>query len=479
MSSKSESLHTSGENRLRANSLGLPQALVMSIATMAPIAAIFFNTIPASGAAGAAMPLSFLLGLVAALLVANAIVRFSRELSSAGSLYTYVSHGLGTSVGFFAGWAFVLFYAVVAPYIFSIFGATVATVVQEITGIAIPWVIFYLIGVGVVFTFSYIGIRQSLNLDLTFLFYELGIALALAVTIIFKLGGHFVSAAPFSVSSSPTGTGGVFLGMVFAVLSFIGFEASATLGEETRNPKKNLPRAIFGSVILIGVFYLFMSYVATVGYGVHSMAQFAANPNPFSTIAIHYWGPHFAYLVDIAGIIGLFACAMAGHNAAVRVMYAVGREGLLSRSLGTTHRRFQTPAVAIMVQTAFTLVIGIALSIWLGPVTAYGFLGTVAVLIAVIVYGLVNVALIRFMLIYRREHFRVIPHLIIPILAVCALALPVYGTVVPFPRFPMDLTVFIVLAWVVAGLAVLFWLRAKNPHAIATAGRFLVVEEDE
>jgi amino acid transporter len=465
-------------NRLRANSIGLPQALVMSVATMAPIAAIFFNTIPASGVAGAAMPLSFVFGLIAALLVANAIARFARELASAGSLYTYVSHGLGTNVGFFTGWVFVLFYAVVAPFIFSILGATVSSVLQSITGMAISWVVFYVIGAGVVFTLSYVGIRQSLNLDLTFLFYEIGVALALALTIILKLGSHFVSTVPFSFSSSPTGTGGVFFGMVFAVLSFIGFEASATLGEETRNPKRNIPRAIFGSVILIGVFYVFMAYVATMGYGLKNMAKFSSDPNPFSTIAIHFWGPHLAYLVDIAGIIGLFACALAGHNASVRVMYAIGREGFLSKALGTTHPVRQTPAKAIMVQTAFTIVVGIALSLWLGPITAYGFLGTLAVLIAVIVYALVNLALIRFMLLQRREHFRIVPHLIIPILAICALGLPVYGTLVPFPPFPLNLTVFIALAWIIAGILVLVKLRAQSPEAVARAGRVLVMEEE-
>lgn len=465
-------------HRLRANSLGLPQALVMSIATMAPIAAIFFNTIPASGVAGAAMPLSFLLGLVAAVLVANAVARFSRELATAGSFYTYVSHGLGTNAGFFAGWVFLLFYGVTAPFIFSIFGATVSTVLQEITGVAIPWVAFYILGAGLVFTLSYVGIRQSLNLDLTFLFYELGIALALAVTVIFRLGGHFVSTVPWSISSSPTGAGGIFFGMVFAVLSFIGFEASATLGEETRQPRRNIPIAVFGSVIAIGVFYVFMAYVSTVAYGVHNMVAFSKDANPFSTIAIRFWGPHFAYLVDVAGIIGLFACALAGHNASVRVMYSIGREGFLSAALGRTHPVFKTPANAIMVQTAFTLVSGIALSWWLGPLTAYGFLGTMAVLTAVVVYALVNLALIRFMMVERRPSFRIFPHLVVPILAIATLALPVYGTTVPFPAWPLDLEVFVVAAWIVAGAVALLRLRAVRPDAIARAGR-LLVEGDE
>lgn len=465
-------------DRLKANSVGLPQTLVMSVATMAPIAAIFFNTIPASGVAGAAMPLSFLFGLIAALLVANAVIRFARELATAGSFYTYVSHGLGTDVGFFAGWVFLLFYALVAPFIFSIFGATVSSVLQEITGVSIPWIVFYLLGAAAVFTLSYLGIRQSLNLDLSFLFYEIGIALALALTIILHLGGRFVSPAPFSFASSPTGAGGVFFGMVFAVLSFIGFEAAATLGEETRDPKRNIPLAVIGAVVLIGVFYVFMSYVATIGYGLHNMAAFAKDANPFSTIAIKFWGPHLAYLVDIAGIIGLFACALAGHNASVRVMYAIGREGFISRSLGRTHPVFQTPATAIMVQTAFTLVLGITLSYWLGPVTAYGFLGVMAVLTAVVVYALVNLALIRFMLTQRRDRFRILPHLVVPVLAICALALPVYGTIVPFPAWPMNLTVFLTLIWIAAGLLTLWRLKATRPQEVAQAGRLLIAGDE-
>jgi amino acid transporter len=460
-------------DRLRANAVGLPQALVMSIATMAPIAAIFFNTIPASGVAGAAMPLSFVFALIAALFVANAVVRFSRELASAGSFYTYVSQGLGASVGFYTGWVFLLFYGLVAPFIFSIFGATLSSVLQQMTGVAIPWPVFYILATGVVFTLSYLGIRQSLNLDLTFLFYELGVALALAATIIFRLGSHFFTAVPFSFSSSPTGAGGVFFGMVFAILSFIGFEASATLGEETRDPRRNIPRAVFGAVVLIGIFYVFMAYVATVGYGIHAMRSFAQNPNPFSTIAIRYWGPTASYLVDIAGVIGLFACALAGNNASIRVMYAIGREGFLSPKLGKTHPVFKTPTTAIYVQTTFTLVVGIALAAWLGPITAYGFLGVMAVLTAVVVYALVNIALIRFMLVKRRQHFRLFGHFVLPVLAVGALALPVYGTVVPFPAWPLNLTVFLTLAWLAAGGVVLWRLKVTRPEEVAQAGRLM------
>ncbi len=451
----------------------------MSIATMAPVAAIFFNTIPASGVAGITMPLSFLLSLVAMLLIANAVTAFSREISSAGSFYAYVSHGLGTSAGFFMGWVFILFYAIVAPFIFSIFGVTVATVVQANFGVAIPWPVFYLLGAAVVFALSYFGIRQSLNVDLTFLFYEIGIVVLLALTIVFKMGGHFFTVQPFIPSNAPHGFSGVFFGMIFGILSFIGFEAAATLGEETRDPKRAIPRAVFGAVLLIGIFYVVMAYVATVGYGLGNIAKFATDANPFHTIATNFWGPHLSVFVDLAGIIGLFACALAGNNAAIRVLYSMGRDGFIWKRMGETHHHLLTPTNAIYVSSAFTLIIGLGLSAWLGPINAYGFLGILAVLVAVVAYALVNLALIVFMLKQRRQHFRVLPHLVVPILGIMILILPVYGVLVPFPPFPFDIPLFIAIVWSIIGLLALWYLKGKRPDAIAKAGRTMVTTESE
>src|SRR5258708_37835800 len=99
----------------------------------------------------------------------------------------------------------------------------------------------------------------------------MGICLVLASIVIFPVGGQGgLSAAPFSVSQVPKG-GDLTVGIILAVLSFIGFEAAATLGEETNNPHRNIPRAVFGSMVVVGIFYVVMAYVATVAYGIDKM----------------------------------------------------------------------------------------------------------------------------------------------------------------------------------------------------------------
>ncbi|MEO7000578.1 MAG: APC family permease, partial [Ktedonobacterales bacterium] len=288
---------------LKSGHLGLWHAIVISVAVMSPASSIFFNTIPQAQQAGAAIPLCYVIGFVVALLVANQYSELSRELPSAGSAFTYVIEGLGPRWGFLTGWIGLIAVALGAPFTFVIMSANLQAIVYRWSGINLHWSFYFVAATGLVFALCYIGVRESLRIDLAFLTFEILICLLLAAIVLLRVGQQGgLTLAPFTASPVPA-NGSLAIGVVFAVLSFIGFEMAATLAEETADPRRNIPRAVFGAMIVVGVFYIVMAYAATIGYGPNKMVTgYGNDPAPFDTIARHFGGPVFAAIIDVVGI---------------------------------------------------------------------------------------------------------------------------------------------------------------------------------
>jgi len=276
---------------LRRNNLGLPNAIVISVAVMSPAASIFFNTPPTAKLVGAALPLCYVVAFVVALLVANQYSEFSRELPSSGSAYTFVTEGLGPRLGFLTAWIGLAALALGVPYSFIVMSANLQTLLFRYAGVNIPWPAFFVAAIGLIFALCYWGIRESLRVDMTFLAFEIGVCLVLAAIILFHVGSTTgLPLSPFTTAGVPA-NGDLSIGIVLSVLSFIGFETAAALGEETRDPHRSIPRAIFGSMIVVGIFYVLMVYAATVGYGPEHMATgFGNDAAPFDTLGRAFGG---------------------------------------------------------------------------------------------------------------------------------------------------------------------------------------------
>lgn len=471
-------LATSGESqqaqRLERNVLTVPNGIALAAAAMAPVIAVVLNAPAAGPVAGAALPLSFLLAFIACLFVGNTVIQFARRLPSAGSFYTFNSYGLGKTAGFFTGWLFWIGYAIFAPGLFTAIGAFAHDYVKTVFTADVPWWIFSLVSMAIVVGLSIRSIKASVQVDLTLLTIEVIVFLVLAVIAIVR-GGSGNSLTVFTPAASPTGFSGVGLGVVFGILSFIGFDAAATLGEETRNPRRNVPLAVGGALIIVGVFYVFVMYALTAGYGLINPANYKAflnDANPIITLA-HIYTPWLEQIIDLAAIAGIFSCLLAIHNTTTRIIFSMGRDRVLPHVLGRVHARWFSPYTAIFAQTIFTLVIGFAAGIWLGPgaTGAYGFTGAIGTIAIVIVYMLSNIALIRYY--FTLPERNMLLHIVIPILGVVALAYPLWAVAQPGQAYPYNLVPFIVIAWLVLGLATYLYFRARAPEKLGAIGSVL------
>jgi amino acid transporter len=461
-------------HRLEKNVLSVPNGIALAAAAMAPVIAVVLNAPAAGPVAGASLPLSFLLAFIACLLVGNSVVQFARRLPSAGSFYTYNSYGLGKTAGFFTGWLFWIGYAILSPGLFTALGSFAHDYVASTFNADVPWWIFSLVCMAIVVGLSIRSIKASVQVDLTLLIIEVLVFLLLAVIAIVRAGSNNTPTV-FTPSASPTGFSGVGLGVVFGILSFIGFDAAATLGEETRNPRRNVPLAVGGALVLVGVFYVFIMYALTVGYGLTNPSNFQAflsDPNPIVTLA-HNNTPWLQQIIDICALAGLFSCLLAIHNTTVRIIFSMGRDKVLPGWLGKVHARWFSPYTAIIAQTIFSLVLGFGIGLWLGPgaTGAYGFTGAIGTVAIVIVYMMCNIALIRYF--FRLPERNWLLHIIIPILGVAALAYPLWAVAQPGQAYPYNLVPYIVIAWLVVGVITYVYFRTKAPEKLTALGAFL------
>ena len=446
---------------LKRDTLKLRHAIIVSIAVMSP-ASIFFNTIPQAGVVGAAIPLCYVIAFIITLFVANQYSEFSRELPSSGSAYTFVTEGLGKYMGYLTAWFGLIAIIIGIPYTFTLLGVNMEALVMRWFGLDLNWSFWFVLTLGIAFALCYWGIRQSTNVDLTFMVFEVGVALVLAAIVLFRVGQKGgLPLAPFTFGAIPAG-GNLGIGVILAVLTFIGFEASASLGEETSNPHRNIPFAVFGSMILVGVFYVLVAYAGTVGYGLDKIVTgFANDPAPYDTITRKFSSPLLVVLIDLAGVVSYFSASLAIINSGARIMYKVGHDGLLPRWTAWLHPTRLNPVAAITAICVLGLVIGLIAGFAMMPLVAFGFWGTLDALFVMLVYALVCIASIIFFWRKRRAQFNILRHVISPVLGTIIMGIVfVFLLISPAPP-PLNAIPYVLAIWVLIGIIMLYVLRRK------------------
>jgi amino acid transporter len=456
--------------RLRGGAIGALGAAVLAMAFMGPATSVAFNTPPAAAKIGFALPFGILLAMLVCLITASAIGSFSSKLPSAGFAYTFNTHAYGKGTGFTSGWILALAYGAVGPMLFAAMGGFGSQFISTQFHVTVAWWIISAFIMAVIWFIGSRGISSSAKTALIFLILEVGVLLGLFATIIGKGGASGNTIAAFNPANSLTGVSGIGFGMLWGVLMFVGFESAGTLGEETRDPRRSVPRALFFAVILIGIVYVLSGYAAAIGFGQHHVGALSTSTTPWTTLANTYWGTDVAWVLTLTVLNSQFANVLSGSSAAVRIIFSLGREGILSRKLGTTSRR-DNPVAAWTTYILFSAVVTFALGAWITPFGAYDFLGSILGLGIIVLYILLNIGLLVY---FRRRHraeFSPVRHALLPIVGSLLLLLPIYGQLWPIPAWPYDLVPYLIVAWILGGVGYFLYLKSRKPALVEAMGR--------
>jgi amino acid transporter len=461
-------------SQLHREALGLRDVIFQGITHIAPAINIVFTLPVIALAAGATMSISLLLAMIVCFFIANTVAQFSRYVPSSGGYYTFASRGLGPRFGFMTTWSYLIYDILGPAGAVGFLGFVMSGFLQSGTGINIPWWVLSIATAVIVWILTYFGIRLSTRTTAILGGLEMLIMLALGVTFLLHPGPGSTWLAPFQPAQAPTGLGGVLGGMVFAILALSGFEAPAPLAEETKLPNRLIYRAIFISLLIVGIFYIFMAYASAIGWGTGNMAAFAsASTNPYYTLAQKFWGIGWV-LVLFAIINSTLAVGIACTNAATRVMYTMSQAGTLPSALGKIHPVHKTPYIAVHVEQIFQIVSFGLVGIIFGASQIFGFLGTITTLAVIVLYIMANIALTAFV---RREHpedFNILRHVIVPLVGTVLLIPVLYVTVYPVPAYPINLTPYIFIALMVIGFVVMLIIAARRPEALDQESSMLI-----
>ena len=466
---------------LRKNAIGLPEVLFQSITAMAPAAATATALSPAIPFAGASLPLAVFLATIACAFIASSIGQLAIHIPSAGGLYTYISRSLGARWGFLSAWIFLIAQPLLLPLVAIIWGPYIEGLVQTLTGVDIPWYVYSILGNIALFALTYYGIKISADVSLVLGAIEITIILALSITMIVAVGSHNDLRTFTPVYSAESGLGGltgIFQGLVFAFLAFVGFETAAPLGEETTNPKRNIPRAVVYSAIGIGLLYTVASFAGVNGWGIPAIQGYAASPAPWADLGKKYWGTVGPIILSFAIVNSALGNGTAGLNATSRVAYAMGRVGTLPRVFGRLSKH-QTPGTVILIHSLLSIVISIGLGLAYGTATAFGLIGITLTLGLLLLYFASCISAFVF---YRRERpqdFRVWQHVIVPLIPVIILCFVFASQVYPVPPYPLNLALPVLVVWFLLGIVYMLYLNRSSPEALERGKEVFLADSEK
>src|SRR5216684_6212262 len=403
--------------KLRKHAIGLGGVLFLTVTGSAPISAMLFNTpIVVGYGQGVGAPAAFIFASIVLVVFSVGYVAMARKKTTAGGFYSYISHGLGRELGIGTGFGSLVAYSVFEASLAGGFAYFLNLKLASFGwNVGWPWLALGMIAlIGVL---AYFDVRISANL------LAIGLISEIAILIIFDIflfgHGHLnvsainpVNAFKSFPAQGTLAAGAIGIGLFFAFWSWVGFEMAPNYGEESRDPKRIVPRALYISVIGLGVFYVITSWAPLGGYPTVRAAVAQAQNNAanfYLTPATHYAGHWVSSIMSYLIITGSFACGMAFHNTTARYFYSLGREGLLPASLGRTHPRWKSPDVASLTQSviAALIILGFALLVRTGDplhIAYFQLYGLMAVMGVIIILSVQAVVSLSVLVYFERFH---------------------------------------------------------------------------
>ncbi|ROP63561.1 APC family permease [Curtobacterium sp. ZW137] len=341
---------------LSRRAVGPVDVLAQSVSAVAPSAAATTIPVLVASVAGSGATWSLLAAMALSFLVGRTVNQFVRRVAGTGSLYTYVSLGLGPVAGVVAGAALLLGYGFIAMFSLTGSGYYLDYLLSRFVPAAgdnalVTMVVVAVMGAAV-FAVIAIGVRRSTRL--TLLVEALSVAVIVVFIVALVLRAHPVDVS--AIALGPTRPDDFAVGTALAVTAFVGFESASVLGVEARRPFATIPRAISWTVLVAGALYLVSAAAQQLGFAAMG-ADLGTSASPVNELATAYGMQWIGWLLDVGIAASFAACAIASTTALVRVLFTMGREGVLPRVLGRTSPRFRTPFVAGLLACAVLTVL--------------------------------------------------------------------------------------------------------------------------
>lgn len=355
-------------HQLRPNALGAASITFLVISAAAPLTAVA-GGVPLAMLLGNGAGVAGAVGIVTLILLLFSVgyVAMSRHVRNAGAFYAFAAQGLGGHFGGAAAMVAILSYNCMQIGILGLLGAASAGTFGAM-GLNLPWWAWSYIFIALTAVLGYRQVDLSAKILVVLVALEYLIVLIINGAILFAGGdAGTLSMAPFAPSQILSGVPSI--AILFCFAFFIGFESTTIYSEEARDPKRSIPVATYGSVLLIGVFYMITAWLMANGAGVEKLVPTLgalADPTTFLfDLAGRYVGAWVIPVMGLLFITSLFAAVLAFHNGVARYKYVAGREGLLPDRVGQTHAEFRSPHIGSIIQTIIAILV-IGLFAWQG-----------------------------------------------------------------------------------------------------------------
>lgn len=462
-----------GGTQLGRGSIGVPGVVFFVVATAAPLAAVLGAGPVVFIFSGVGGPAMFVIAAIVLLLFGVGLAAMSRYTTSAGGFTAFATKGLGRNAGYLMAGVAVLAYAGMLIGLFGQFSVFTADLFSSLFGWSVPWQLIAFVGVVIAGVFGYRDIQLSAKVLGVLMVLEVLILVIFDIAVIATGGANGINFDAFNPANVFTPDIGV--GLLFAFACFVGFEATVIYGEESRQPHRTIPRATYISIALIGVIYAATMWALGLAYGSDEV-QAAAIENPVefvfsaNTLFVGEWSTS---IMRVLVVTSLIAVILALHNTLSRYVFSLGRARFFSKSLGATHRKHGSPAVASIAVTVLTSVVLLAFMLaQADPFTViYFWLVGVGTLGVLVLQAAGAASVVGFFLRNRSFEASIWARLIAPALGGIGLVAAIVLAVVNFPILtgvtsgPLTLLPVLIVIAAVVGL-VIGVVRSRNGDVV-------------
>lgn len=475
-----------GYERLGEAKLSLVDVVSQSVGFMGPVfsAAFLIPLIAGLGAAGKgagiATPFAVLLGAAGIFALGWIVAQYAKRVHAAGSLYDYVSMGLGGKVGGVAGWLYYGGTTVLASAIAVLIGGLIHdSFFSPVPGAGVvsmesplPVWAWSTIFVAAVFLIMYLGVQISTRVQLALSLVSAVVVLAFAIDVIIQVGSDN-SLKAFNPAEAADGWSGIFFGVMYGVLIFVGFETAANLAEETAEPKRSIPRAVLMTLVIATVFYVILAYAQVAGFafdlkailGPAAAAPLFALGSPES--AGGYGSDLILKLLIVVVILDVMAVGLGAAVASTRGIFALARDRRIPGALAKVSATRGTPVGAIVLVSLWSLAM-VLLTQWRPETFAlpgapayfsmFAWLSTFGGFSLVVVYGVMALGAFRGL----ADHPNMAGVYVASLVGLAIALGAVFGALYKVPS-PANLVPVYAAVWLILGVIVVLTTKGREP----------------